>query len=126
MKKIDQLLSQISSQEILEVRVPKGTLKPTRSARAILEQAGQVVITQAVHKALTQARKNAGLQAKDVAKQLQISAARVAQIENQPRNLTLETLVQHAQAIGYEVEIVLHPRQKNLPEVRAELGGIHV
>ena len=49
MKKIDQLLKQISSQEILEVQVPKGTLKPWRSAKAILEQARLVIISQAVH-----------------------------------------------------------------------------
>ncbi len=49
MKKIDQLLKQISSQEILEVQVPKGTLKPSRSAKAILEQTRLVIISQAVH-----------------------------------------------------------------------------
>lgn len=49
MKKIVQLLGQMSNQEILKMPVPKGTQNPTRSPNAMLEQTGQIIIIQAVH-----------------------------------------------------------------------------
>jgi transcriptional regulator with XRE-family HTH domain len=79
-------------------------------------------VTHAIHQALTTARRQAGLKAKDIAKNMNISAARVAQIETKPSNLTLETLIQYANAADYQVEIVLHSKKQGRNQVRTVLG----
>jgi DNA-binding XRE family transcriptional regulator len=125
MKILEQLLAQLSPTEkngaILEIQVPKGTLQETRSPTAILEATREAVFSNAINQALKQIRQQAGLRSKDMAKALKVSPARVTQIESINNNITLETLVQHAQAANCEVEIILRPKDKNLPEIRTAL-----
>jgi ribosome-binding protein aMBF1 (putative translation factor) len=125
--KLQSLLDQLTPEErngaIFSVRIPKGTVIRTRSPRAMREAVRDVIATRAVGEALAKARKQAGLKAKDVATMLEVSAPRVAQIESLDANLTLSTLLEHAAAIGCEVEIVLRPRDPSLPLVTAPLAG---
>jgi ribosome-binding protein aMBF1 (putative translation factor) len=123
---LQALLDQLSPEErqgaILEVRVPKNTPIRTRTPQAMRDEVRQVIAARAVGEALAKARKQAGLKAKDVAVALEISAPRVAQVESLESNLTLSTLLEHAQAVGCEVEIVLRPHDPKLPLVTAALS----
>jgi transcriptional regulator with XRE-family HTH domain len=120
---LQALLDQLSPEErqgaILKVRVPKDTPIRTRTPQALRDEVRQVIAARAVGEALAKARKQAGLKAKDVAAALEVSAPRVAQVESFEANMTLSTLLEHAQAVGCEVEIVLRPLDPKLPLVRA-------
>ncbi len=122
MKTLENLLAALTPDEkngmILEVYVPKDTLQKTRSPAAMLEETREIILTNAISQALKQVRRQAGLRSKDIAKALHLSAPRVTQIESQHSNLTLSTLLDHAQAANCDVEIILRPRDKKLPEVR--------
>ena len=128
MKKLEQLLATLEPAEkngdILALSLPKGTLPTGRSPKVILEETRAIIVSNAISQALKQIRRQAGLRGKDIAKSLNVSAARVTQIESQNSNLTLETLMQHAQAANCEVEIILRPKNKNLPEVRTALPSL--
>ncbi len=123
---LQALLDQLSPEErqgaTLKVRVPKDTPIRTRTPQAMLGEVRQVIAARAVGEALAKARKQAGLKAKDVAAALEVSAPRVAQVESFEANLTLSTLLEHAQAVGCEVEIVLRPHDPKLPLVMAALS----
>jgi DNA-binding XRE family transcriptional regulator len=125
MKKLEQLLATLSPEEkngaILELDLSNTALPVGRSPKTMLKQTREIILSNAISQALKQIRQQAGLRSKDMAKVLQVSAARVTQIEAQNSNLTLETLLQHAQAANCDVEIVLRPKDKNLPEVRTAL-----
>jgi transcriptional regulator with XRE-family HTH domain len=56
-----------------------------------------------------------------MASALDISPPRVTQIESDGANLTFATLLEHANASGCEVEIVLRPRDPKLPLITAPL-----
>jgi predicted XRE-type DNA-binding protein len=120
---LDELTPEERAGKPLKVRVPKNTLLPSRSPGAIHNEVRAVIAARAVGDALARARKQAGLRAKDIAATLEISAPRVAQVESLEANLTLSTLLDHAQAAGCEVEIVLRPRDPHLPLVTAPLLG---
>lgn len=126
--RLEQLLAQLSPEEkagkILRVKVPKGTVLRTRSPQAMLEEVRGAIATKALGEALVRARKQAGLKAKDVAEQLEVSAPRIAQVESDGANLTLGALVEYAQAVGCEVEVVLRPRDSKLPVVTAPLSVV--
>lgn len=126
--KLDKLLAQLSPEEragkTLRVKVPKGTLARTRTPQEILEEVQGAVAAKALGEALTRARKQAGLRARDVAEQLEVSAPRIAQVEADGSNLTLGTLVEYAKAVGCEVEVVLRPRDPKLPAVTAPLKAV--
>jgi ribosome-binding protein aMBF1 (putative translation factor) len=128
MEELETLLTQLTPAEkagaILSVRVPTGTTKKlkTRSPKEISREVQNALIAQAIHEALTTARKEAGLKAKDIARTMNISAARVAQIEAKPSNLTLETLIQYANAADYQVEIILHSKKHGRSQVRTVLS----
>jgi ribosome-binding protein aMBF1 (putative translation factor) len=127
-KELQNLLDQLTPEEragkTLKVRVPKGTLIPSRTPRALHDEVRAVIAAKAVGEALAQARKQAGLRAKDVAGMLEVSAPRVAQVESSEANLTLSTLMEYASAADCEVEIVLRPRDPNLPLVTAPLSAV--
>ena len=119
--RLQKLLEQLTPEErngaILEVALPPGTKLKSRSTREIRAVVREAVVAKAVSEALAKARKQAGLKAKDVAQNLNISAPRVSQLESLESNPTLSTLLQHAHAVGCEVEIILRPRDPKLPLV---------
>jgi len=119
---LEQLLPEERQGQTLKVRLPADTSIRSRSPRAIGETVRETVTAQAVGEALARARKQAGLKAKEVAQTLEVSGPRVAQVESSDSNLTLSTLLEHAQAVGCEVEIVLRPRDPKLPLVMTSLS----
>jgi transcriptional regulator with XRE-family HTH domain len=48
------------------------------------------------------------LRQKDLAKDLQLTASRVSQIINNPGNLTLQTMIEYARALGMKLSVVLY------------------
>jgi ribosome-binding protein aMBF1 (putative translation factor) len=128
MTELETLMAQLTPEEqsgaMLAVKVPKGTLKKLKTCapKEILAEVQNAIVTQAIHEALTEARRQAGLKAKDIAKTMEISAARVAQIESKASNLTLETLIQYANAADYGVEIVLHSKKQGRENVHTILS----
>lgn len=125
-KKLQALLEQLSPEErqgaTLQVRLPVDIPIQTRTPQVIREEVRQVIATRAVGEALAKARKQAKLKAKDVALALSISTPRVAQVESLEANLTLKTILDHAAAVGYEVEIVLRPQDPKLQQVTVHLS----
>jgi predicted XRE-type DNA-binding protein len=95
--------------------------KPERELRTADER--PAVATSALAEALTRVRKQAGLRAKDIAAQLEVSAPRIAQVESEGSNITLATLLKYAEAAGCEVEIRLRPHDPSLPTVSTPLSS---
>jgi predicted XRE-type DNA-binding protein len=124
--KLQKLLAQLSPEEkagqILKVKVPKGTLPTTRKPQTMIEEVQEAIAAKAMAEALTRVRKQAGLRAKDVAAELEVSAPRIAQMESEGTNLTLGSLVEYARAVDCEVEVVLRPRNPKLPMVVAPIS----
>lgn len=71
--------------------------------------------------ALTRARKNAGATIREVALLEGISVARAHEIEHANLRLELQTLVRHANALGYEVGLTLTPRDSRLEQIETRL-----
>jgi transcriptional regulator with XRE-family HTH domain len=127
-KRLDELMARLTPEErngaILEVEVPEGTPLSGGSPRKMLGVVREALAVRAVGDALARARQQAGLRAKDIAERLDVSGPRVAQVESSEANLTLATLLEHAQASGCEVEIVLRPHDPALPLIIASLMGV--
>jgi transcriptional regulator with XRE-family HTH domain len=124
-KRLNTLMARLTQEErngaILEVDIPDATPLPNASAQTMLGVVREALTVRAVGEALARARQQAGLRAKDIAERLEVSGPRVAQVESNEANLTLATLLEHAQASGCEVEIVLRPHDPSLPLITAPL-----
>jgi transcriptional regulator with XRE-family HTH domain len=124
-KRLQELLHRLTPAEragqTLEVEVPLGVRLPRRTPNQMLLEVQDTLTTKSIGEALTQARKQAGLKAKDMAQSLDVSPPRIAQIESEGANLTLATVLEHAHASDCEVELVLRPRNPKLPSVTAVL-----
>lgn len=68
------------------------------------------LIADSVAHALKLAREQAHLSAKELAKRRGLSKGRLSRIENGAMNPTVGTLAEHADALGYDVTVVLTPR----------------
>lgn len=127
-KRSNELMSRLTPQEragaIAEIELPAGMPIPRRPPQAMLGEVREALAVRAIGEALARARKQAGLQAKELAVKLEVSAPRVAQVEASDANLTLATVLEHAQASGCEVEIVLRPHDPKLPLITASLMGL--
>jgi transcriptional regulator with XRE-family HTH domain len=127
-KRLKSLMARLTPEErngaILEVDIPDATPFPNGSAQTMLGVVREALTVRAVGEALARARQQAGLRAKDIAERLEVSGPRVAQVESNDANLTLATLLEHAQASGCEVEIVLRPHDPSLPLITAPLLGM--
>jgi predicted XRE-type DNA-binding protein len=122
---LQAMLAQLTNDErsgaILSIDLPAGTLIQSYTASETANTLQTIIATKAIGTALAQARKQAGLRAKDIATSLSISPAQVAQIENQDNDFDIKTIVEHAQASGYDVELVLHPKKTDANSISAQL-----
>ena len=127
-ERLKELMARLTPEErngaILEIELPEGTPIPGRSPQEMLGEVRQALAARAIGEALAKARQQAGLRAKDIAHLLDVSAPRVAQVESDEANITLSTLLEHAQASGCEVEIVLRPHDRHLPVITTPLMGL--
>lgn len=70
----------------------------------------EALVAETVAGALRLARQQTELSAQDVAKRRGLSKGRLSQLENGAVNPTVGTLAEHADALGYDVTLVLTPR----------------
>lgn len=98
---------------------PMGLLEVANSnPRHQLENA---VLETDLRHALTRARKNSGATIREVASTEGISVARAHEIEHANLKLELQTLVRHANALGYEVSLTLTPKNSSLERIETML-----
>jgi predicted XRE-type DNA-binding protein len=122
---LQAMLAQLTDDErngaILSIDLPADTLIQSYTASETANTLQTIITAKAIGAALAQARKQAGLRAKDIATSLGISPAQVTQIENQDNNFDIKTIVEHAQASGYDVELVLRPKKTGANSISAQL-----
>lgn len=73
------------------------------------------LIADSVAHALKLAREQSHLTAKELAERRGLSKGRLSRIENGAMNPTVGTLAEHADALGYDVTVVLTPRTTGKP-----------
>ncbi len=122
---LEALLSELSAQELKTGIIqsnsnpPVGLLETAQpNARHQLENA---ILESDLRHALTRARKNSGATIRDVAKTQGISVARAHEIEHANLKLELQTLVRHANALGYEVSLTLTPHDARFERIETLL-----
>lgn len=72
----------------------------------------EALIAHSVAHALKLAREQTHLSAKELAERRGLSKGRLSKIENGALNPTVGTLAEHADALGYDVTVVLTPRNQ--------------
>ncbi|WP_291427124.1 helix-turn-helix transcriptional regulator [Deinococcus sp.] len=72
----------------------------------------EALIADSVAHALKLAREQTHLTAKELAERRGLSKGRLSKIENGALNPTVGTLAEHADALGYDVTVVLTPRHE--------------
>lgn len=75
----------------------------------------EALVAETVAHALKLARQQTELSAGDVAKRRGLSKGRLSQLENGAVNPTVGTLAEHADALGYDVTLILTPRRAGQP-----------
>jgi ribosome-binding protein aMBF1 (putative translation factor) len=113
MNKLDALLAQFSPEEIATGEItgkpPKGLLEVS-TPQDIRARVEQIMIGKQIGAMLRDARVKRGLTLENVASVLQVSKARVSQLEQANANLELKTLARYAAALDLEVHLELRPR----------------
>jgi DNA-binding phage protein len=71
------------------------------------------VVAHSLGELLEKARRAKGISAANHAKNLGVTRSQIYQSELPDANLELATLLRHADALGYEVEVVLNPKGKS-------------
>ncbi len=113
MNKLAALLAEFSAEEIATGEIkgtpPKGLLEVS-TPQEIRARVEQITIGKQIGAMLKEARVKRGLTLDNVAKVLQVSKARVSQLEQAHANLELKTLTRYAAALDLEVHLELRPR----------------
>lgn len=84
------------------------------------------IATTAMGEALKRARHQSALSLRDAGKASGRSAPRIKAIEDTGTDIHLVTVVEHARALGYSVEVTLRPQHANAPVICANLSGAEV
>lgn len=119
-ERLATLLAQ-PEQTITSTQAVAGLLEPV-TARALNLLASGIVATQAAGSALFQARQQRQMSMRQAGQASGRSAPRVKAIEDTGTDITLSTIVEHAQALGYTTQLVLTPLDGNGPAILADLG----
>ncbi|WP_425146611.1 helix-turn-helix domain-containing protein [Deinococcus sp.] len=72
----------------------------------------EALVAETVAHALKLARQQTHMSAKELAEKRHLTKGRLSQLENGSVNPTVGTLSEHANALGYDVTVVLTPRQE--------------
>lgn len=94
--------------------LPAGLLTG-ESAAGLENDVQEALIADSVAQALKLARQQTHLSARELASRRGLSKGRLSRIENGSLNPTVGTLAQHADALGYDVTVVLTPRSSGQP-----------
>jgi len=123
--KIEAMLDRFTDEEIATgvVARPPGTPAPgpTYDAVTLQERLANALLETSLGRLLRAARSTADLSLDDVAQRLQVSRARVHQLEQEGANLQLDTLARLAGALGYDVRISFIARDDDVPSLDAPL-----
>lgn len=120
-ERLAALLAQPEGRVAVPEQVPAGLLEVVTPAE--LEGAAQSAIaTQAAGEALRQARQQQELSLRQAGAVSGRSAPRIKAIEATDLDIQLSTVVAHAQALGYEVKLVLSPVAGGRP-IEAQLSA---
>jgi hypothetical protein len=95
------------------------------SAADIARELGDAVVANSVGEMLARARKESGQTLRDVGTAAGVSHGRVRELERSS-NLEVATLTRMAEAMGYEVKIILEPRQDVRPGARRITADLHL
>lgn len=113
MNKLNALLAKFSAEEIAtgEIRgTPPNGLLEVSTPQEIQARVEQAMIAKNIGAMLKEARVKRGLTLENVAQVLNVSKARVSQLEQASANLELKTLTRYAAALDLEVHLELRPR----------------
>ena len=91
-------------------RLPAGLLVEA-GAGGVAADFQAALVAETVAQALKLARQQTELSAQEVARRRKLSKGRLSQLENGAVNPTVGTLAEHADALGYDVTVVLTPRK---------------
>ena len=120
------LLSELSPVELETGIIRRNPNPPTGLLQIASDnpqhQLENAVLEADLRHALTRARKNSGATIREVASAEGISVARAHEIEHANLKLELQTLVRHANALGYEVSLTLTPRNSSLEQIETMLS----
>jgi hypothetical protein len=122
---LDALLLELSPEE-LETGIIQSNPNPPIGLLELADENPRYQLENAIletdlRHALTRARKNAGATIREVAELEGISVARAHEIEHANLKLELQTLVRHANALGYEVGLTLTPKDSRLEQIETRL-----
>jgi ribosome-binding protein aMBF1 (putative translation factor) len=122
---LEALLSELSAEELATGIIQSNPNPPagllTAANNNPRHQLEDAILESDLRHALTRARKNSGATIRDVAKTQGISVARAHEIEHANLKLELQTLVRHANALGYEVSLSLTPRDARFERIETLL-----
>ncbi len=90
--------------------LPAGLLVP-ESAAGFAADVQEALTANTVAHALKLARQQTHLSAAELAQRRGLSRGRLSQLENGALNPTVGTLTEHADALGYDVTVILIPRR---------------
>lgn len=90
--------------------LPAGLLVPESEA-GFAAEVQEALTAETVAHALKLARQQTHLSAAELAQRRGLSRGRLSQLENGALNPTVGTLAEHADALGYDVTVVLTPRR---------------
>ncbi|AZI45336.1 XRE family transcriptional regulator (plasmid) [Deinococcus psychrotolerans] len=85
-------------------------LMAQESAQGIEEDFQQAIIANSLAQAWKIARQRESITGKALAERRKFSTARLSQIENDSHNPTLSSVADHADALGYDVQVILTQR----------------
>ena len=103
--------------------LPAGLLVP-ESSSGIAADVQEALVADTVAHALKLARQQTTMSATELAGRRNLSKGRLSQLENGSVNPTVGTLAEHADALGYDVTVVLTPRKEG-PAIEVVLPAAH-
>ncbi|HEY0152266.1 MAG TPA: helix-turn-helix transcriptional regulator [Longimicrobium sp.] len=95
------------------------------SAADIARELSDAIVADSVGELIARARKESGQSLRDVASMAGVSHGRVREMERSS-NLEVATLTRMADAMGYEVKIILEPRRHGRPGARRIAADLHL
>lgn len=95
------------------------------SAAEIARELSDAIVADSVGEMLARARKESGQSLRHVGTAAGVSHGRVRELERSS-NLEVATLTRMAEAMGYEVKIILEPRGQGRPGARRITADLHL
>ena len=108
--KLKLLMQQPERKAVKGNAMPENLLSPDLTAGETEMHLHDTLISETVGKMFSLARKERKLSVRELAKKVSVSHPRVVAVENAGDKLEIQTLARFAQALNYDLEISLVPR----------------